>query len=166
MEILSILTFSVGSILIASLALRGYGSVIPEIAAAVPTWIVIFFTNLLIFTTAFTREADRGAIGGLKTLPCSPIAVLAGKIVYGTALIFLAICVLVPCSPAVFKFQMGGNFLILIFICFLGATGFSFLGSFVSGLVMFLREKPCSFPFLLIPVCMPVILLSVTQRGK
>jgi ABC-type transport system involved in cytochrome c biogenesis permease component len=40
-EILSILTFSVGSILIASLALRGNGSAIPEIVAAV-LWIIIF----------------------------------------------------------------------------------------------------------------------------
>ena len=164
-EILSILTFSVGSILIASLALRGNGSAIPEIVAAV-LWIIIFFINILIFTTSFTREADRGTIGGLKTLPCSPIAILAGKIMYGTALIFLAICVLIPCSLLFLNFQMGGNFLNLIFICILGAVGFSFAGSFVSGLVMFSEGKTLLLSLLLIPVCMPVILLSVITTGK
>jgi heme exporter protein B len=164
-EILSILTFSAGSVLIASLALRGSNTAMPEIVAAV-LWIIIFFINILTFTTSFTREADRGTLGGLKTLPCSPLAILAGKIIYGTALIFLAICVLVPCSILFLNLRLGGNFLLLFFICFLGAVGFSFAGSFVSGLVMFSEGKTLLLSLLLIPVCMPVILLSVISTGK
>jgi len=164
-EVLSILTFSVGSMLIASLALRGSSTVIPEIVAAV-LWIIIFFINILTFTTSFTREADRGTLGGLKTLPCSPLAILAGKIIYGTALIFLVICVLVPCSILFLNLQLGGSFPLLIFICFLGAVGFSFAGSFVSGLVMFSEGKTLLLSLLLIPVCMPVILPSVITTGK
>lgn len=164
-EILSILTFSGGSILIAGLALKGSSTVIPETMAAV-LWIIIFFITILTFTTSFTRETDRGTLGGLKTLPCSPVAILAGKIIYGTTLVFLAIWVLIPCSIIFLNIQIGERFPLLILICFLGAAGFSFAGSFVSGLVMFSEGKTLLLSLLLIPVCMPVILLSVITTGK
>ncbi len=160
-EVLSILTFSVGSILICSFAWSG-GSVgsEPEVAAAA-LWIILFFASILAFTTSFTREADRGTLGGLKTLPCSPLAILAGKIIYGTALLFFVECVLIPFSIIFLNLELSGRFPALLLVCFLGAAGLSFAGSFVSGLVMFSEGKTLLLSFLLIPVCMPVLIPSV-----
>ncbi len=165
-EVLSILTFAVGSILICSFAWSsGGGTAEPEVAAAT-LWIILFFASILTFTTSFTREADRGTLGGLKTLPCSPIAILIGKIVYGIVLLFLVECVLIPFSIIFLNLDLGGRFPLLLLVCFLGVTGLSFAGSFVSGLLMFSEGKTLLLSFLLIPICMPVIIPSVLATEK
>ncbi|MBL7118361.1 MAG: heme exporter protein CcmB [Candidatus Syntrophoarchaeum sp.] len=163
-EVLSILTFSVGSILICSFAWSG-GSVGPEVSAAA-LWTILFFASILAFTTSFTREADRGTLGGLKTLPCSPLAILAGKIIYGTVLLFFVECVLIPFSIIFLNLELGGRFPALLLVCLLGAVGLSFAGSFVSGLVMFSEGKTLLLSFLLIPVCMPVLMPSVSATRE
>lgn len=166
-EILSILSFSVGSILICSFAWSssGGGATDPEVAGAA-LWVILFFSSILVFTTSFTREADRGTLGGLKTLPCSSLAILLGKIIYGTALLFFVECVLIPFSIIFLNLELGGRFPALLLVCFLGAIGLSFAGSFVSGLVMFSEGKTLLLSFLLIPVCMPVLIPAVMATKK
>jgi len=165
-EVLSILTFAVGSILICSFAWSS-GSVgsKPEVASAA-LWIIIFFASILTFTTSFTREADLGTLGGLKTLPCSPVAILFGKIIYGTALLFLVECALIPFSIIFLNLDLSGRFPALLLVCLLGAIGLSFAGSFVSGLVMFSEGKTLLLSFLLIPICVPVLIPSVVATEK
>jgi heme exporter protein B len=165
-ELLSILTFSVGSILICSFGWSGssVGSR-PEVAAPA-LWIIIFFTSILTFTTSFTREADRRTLGGLKTLPCSPVAILVGKIIYGIALLFLVEFVLIPFSIIFLNLDLGVRLPALLLVCLLGAIGLSFAGSFVSGLVMFSEGKTLLLSFLLIPICVPVLIPSVVATEK
>lgn len=164
-EILSILAFSVGSILLASLTLHEGGVVAPGAVAAL-LWIILFFAGILIFTTSFMRETDRGTLGGLKTLPCSSFAVLAGKTLYGTILIGLVGCFLIPASAILLSSALVGKLPELLLIYFLGALGLSFAGSFVSGLVMFSEGKTLLLSFLLVPVCIPVLLPSVIGTKK
>jgi len=164
-EILSILIFSLGSVLICSLAWGGGGTTEPKVAGAA-LWVILFFSSILVFTTSFTREADRGTLGGLKTLPCSPLAILFGKIIYGTALLFFVECVLIPFSIVFLNLHLGTRFPALLLVCLLGAIGLSFAGSFVSGLVMFSEGKTLLLSFLLIPVCMPVLIPSVSATKK
>nr|QNO54087.1 hypothetical protein GHMFPJCE_00014 [Methanosarcinales archaeon ANME-1 ERB6] len=164
-EILSILIFSLGSILICSFAWSGGGTTEPEVAGAA-LWVILFFASILVFTTSFTREADRGTLGGLKTLPCSPLAILVGKIIYGIVLLFLVECVLIPFSIIFLNLHLGTRFPALLLVCFLGAVGLAFAGSFVSGLVMFSEGKTLLLSFLLIPVCIPVLIPSVSATEK
>jgi heme exporter protein B len=165
-EVLSILTFAVGAILICSFVWSGgSASGKPEVAAAA-LWIILFFASILTFTTSFTREADRGTLGGLKTLPCSSVAILLGKIMYGVVLLFFVEFVLIPFSIIFLNLELGGRFPALLLVCFLGATGLSFAGSFVSGLVMFSEGKTLLLSFLLIPICMPVLIPSVMATEK
>jgi ABC-type transport system involved in cytochrome c biogenesis, permease component len=164
-EIVSILAFSLGSLLVGSLALRGISLRIPEYVAAI-LWILIFFASILTLTTSFTRETDRGTFGGLKTLPCSPLAILAGKALYGVAILLPVITVLVPSSLIFFDLTLWDRFPGLLLFCYLGAVSFAFVGSFVSGLVMFSEGKTLLLSMLLIPVCMPIILLSVMATSK
>lgn len=165
-EILSILTFSVGSILICSFAWStGAVETSPEVGAAA-LWIITFFTSILTFTTSFAREADKGTLGGLKTLPCSPLAILAGKIIYGTALLIVVECVLIPFSIIFLNLDIGARLPALLLVCLLGAVGLAFAGSFVSGLVMFSEGKTLLLSFLLIPVCIPVLMPAVSATEK
>ncbi|MEA2033443.1 MAG: heme ABC transporter permease, partial [Euryarchaeota archaeon] len=54
----------------------------------------------------------------------------------------------------------------LLLVCFLGAIGLAFAGSFISGLVMFSEGKTLLLSFLLIPICMPVLIPSVMATKK
>ncbi len=166
-EVLSILTFVAGSILICGITWikDGKVEVEPEVAATA-LWIILFFASILAFTTSFTREADRGTLGGLKTLPCSPLAILFGKIIYGIVLLFFVECVLILSFIFFLKLHLGTSPLALLLVCLLGAVGLSFAGSFVAGLVMFSEGKTLLLSFLLIPVCMPVLIPSVVATKE
>ena len=106
-EVISLLTFSLGSVLIASLTLGG-SRVPPEMVAAL-IWILLLFITILTYTTSFARESDRGTLGGLKSLPCSPLAILGGKVVYGTLLILVVGSVLLFFTALFLPLDLGGS---------------------------------------------------------
>lgn len=168
-EIISMLTFSLGSILICSFAfgIGIAGTARPGVAAA-SLWVILFFTSILAFTTSFMREADMGTLGGLKTLPCSPLAILAGKIIYGTALLLFVECILIPAAVIFLNLHLdtGMQFLALLLVFISGAICLAFAGSFISGLVMFSEGKTLLLSFLLIPICIPALLPSVRATMK
>jgi heme exporter protein B len=164
-EILSILIFSLSSILICSFA---WGNTIvsrPEVAAAA-LWIILFFASVLTFTTSFTREMDRGTLGGLKTLPCSSAAILLGKILYAIVLLFLVESVLLLFSVVFLNLSLSERFIELLLVFCVGMVDLSFAGSFVSGLVMFSEGKTLLLSFLLFPICIPVLIPSVLATEK
>jgi len=164
-EILSILVFSVSSILVCSFA---WGSTLANRAdvAAAALWVILFFASVLAFTTSFTREMDRGTLGGLKTLPCSPSAVLFGKILYAIVLLFLVESVLLVFSSVFLNLRLSERLVEFWLIFFIGMVDLAFAGSFVSGLVMFSEGKTLLLSFLLFPVCMPALIPSVLATEK
>jgi heme exporter protein B len=164
-EILSVLTFSVSSMLICSFAWGGAITTSPEVAAAA-LWIILFFASVLTFTTSFTREKDRGTLGGLKTLPCSPLSILLGKTLYAIALLFLVELVLLASSVVFLNLEISGRYGGFLLLFILGMIDLSFAGSFVSGLVMFSEGNTLLLSFLLFPVSMPVLISSVLATEK
>jgi heme exporter protein B len=164
-EIVAVLAFAAGSMLIAGLAAQSTPGGVPGMPAIV-LWITLFFITILIFSTSFSREADRGTLGGLKSLPCAPVAILAGKVISGTALVVGAGLVLVPFAILFLGLNPAGGFAPFLAVYVLGAAGLSFAGSFVSGLVIFLEEKTILVSFLLLPVCIPVLVPSVVATEK
>ncbi len=164
-EILSILIFSVSSILVCSFAWGPTISSRPEVTSAA-LWIIVFFASVLTFTTSFTREIDRGTLGGLKTLPCSPSAILFGKILYALALLFFVECVLLLFSSVFLNLKLSDRFVEFSLVFLLGIVDLAFAGSFISGLVMFSEGKTLLLSFLLFPISMPVLIPSVLATEK
>lgn len=164
-EILSILVFSVSSILVCSFA---WGSALASRAevAAAALWVILFFASVLAFTTSFTREMDRGTLGGLKTLPCSPSAILFGKILYAIVLLLLVEFVLLLFSSVFLNLRFSERFAEFSLVFFLGIVDLAIAGSFVSGLVMFSEGKTLLLSFLLFPVCMPALIPAVLATEK
>ena len=158
-EIISLLTFSLGAVLIASLTLGG-SRVPPDMVAAL-IWILLLFITILTYTTSFARESDRGTLGGLKSLPCSPLAILGGKVVYGTLLIFVVGSVLLFFTGLFLPIDLGGSYAEFLLIFALGATGLSLAAAFVSGLVMYSEGSTLLLSFLLIPISVPILLPAV-----
>ena len=164
-EILSILTFSVSAILICSFAWGGAITTNPQVTAAA-LWIILFFATILTLTTAFTRETDRGTLGGLKTLPCSPAAILFGKILYVTTMLLFVTCIVLSFSFVFLNLKIPERSLDFLIIFVLGAVDLAIAGSFVSALVMFSEGKTLILSFLLFPVCVPVFIPSVLATAK
>jgi ABC-type transport system involved in cytochrome c biogenesis permease component len=151
--------------LICSFAWSGTIASRPEVAVAA-LWIILFFASVLTFTTSFTREIDRGTFGGLKTLPCSPSAILLGKILYAIVLLSLVELVLFLFSSVFLNLNLSEGFIELLLVFFLGVVDLSFAGSFVSGLVMFSEGKTLLLSFLLFPISLPVFIPSVLATEK
>lgn len=164
-EVLSILTFSLSSILICSFAWGGALTTSPEVSAAA-LWVILFFTSVLTFTTSFTREIDRGTLGGLKTLPCSPLSILLGKILYAAVLLLIVESVMLPLAFVFFNLKAPTGLIPMFLVFTLGTIDLSIVGSLISGLVMFSESKTLLLSFLLFPVCVPVLVPSVLATVK
>ena len=54
----------------------------------------------------------------------------------------------------------------LLLVFSVGIIDLSFAGSFVSGLVMFSESRTLLLSFVLFPICMPVLILSVLATEK
>lgn len=164
-ELVAVLAFAAGAMLVAGLGAQGT----PGGAAGLPAvvlWVTLFFVTVLIFTTSFAREADRGTLGGLRTLPCAPVAVLAGKVASGTALVLATGLVLVPFAVLFLDLRPAGGLVPFLAVWVLGAAGLSFAGSFVSGLLIFSEERTMLLSFLLLPVSIPALVPSVVATAK
>lgn len=164
-EILSILAFSVSSLLTCSFVWGSAVTVSSEVASAT-LWIILFFTSVLAFTTSFTREMDRGTLGGLKTLPCPAFSILLGKFLYVMILLFLVEFVLLTFSIVFFNLRILESFAGYLPVFIIGIIDLSFAGSFVSSLVMFSEGRTLLLSFLLFPICMPVLISSVIATDK
>lgn len=102
----------------------------------------------------------------MKTLPCSPSAILFGKILYAIVLLFLVECVLLLSSSVFLNLRLSERLAEFLLVFFLGIVDLSFAGSFVSSLVMFSEGKTLLLSFLLFPLSMPVLIPSVLITEK
>ncbi len=164
-EVLSILFFAATSIIVSSIAWGAPVAMGAE-AGSVTFWIVLFFVNILILTTAFAREMDRGTIGGVRTLPCSPMAILVGKVIYSFTFLALTLLVMMPLSISFLNMEAGTLFSKLLPILLLGILDLSFVGAFVSSLVMYSEGKTLLLAFLLFPISFPVLVPSLIATER
>ncbi|HEY4699953.1 MAG TPA: heme exporter protein CcmB [Nitrososphaerales archaeon] len=164
-EIVSTIFFAVSAVILISVAWGTPISITVEEGTA-SLWIIIFFTSILSFTTSFAREIDRGTIGGLRTLPCSPLAILFGKVMYSTAIMLIVLAVLLPLSIVFLNIQLSINFFDLLLILVVGIVDLSFAGSFVSSITMYSEGKTLLLPFLLFPLCLPVFVPAILSTEK
>jgi heme exporter protein B len=164
-ELWSIIFFAVSAVVMVSIAWGTPISITIEEGVA-SLWIIIFFTSILLFTTAFAREMDRGTIGGLKTIPSSPLATLFGKVIYSVVMLLLVIVVLLPLSIIFINIQPSTEILELFLILIIGIIDLSFAGSFVSSIVMYSEGKNLLLPFLLFPISMPIFIPAILSSGK
>ena len=163
-ELLSIIAFTLSSIIVSSFSWRTILIVDPLVVSAA-MWIVIFFASILVLTTSFAREIDRGTIDGLRSLPCPPFAVLAGKMIYGVVTLILVLLSLIFSS---LLFLNLNTVLIpsLILIFTIGAIDFALMGSMMSAVLMYSEGKNLLLAFLFFPVSIPILLPGIQAGAK
>ena len=164
-ELWSIIFFAVSAMVLASIAWGTPISITIQEGVA-SLWLIIFFTSILLFTTSFAREMDRGTIGGLRTIPSQPLAILLGKATYSVVMLLLVIVVLLPLSIVFINIQPTIEIFELFLILIVGVIDLSFAGSFVSSIVMYSEGKTLLLPFLLFPISMPIFIPALLSSEK
>ena len=163
-ELLSIIAFSMTSILVSSFAWRGSLIKTPEVLSAA-LWIVIYFSSILALTTSFAREVDRGTIEGLRSLPTPPFVVLMGKVIYSLVVLLLVLLTTVMSSIIFLNLDVAAiPALLVVFV--VGVMDLALVGSMVSALVMYSEGKTLLLSFLFFPVSVPVLIPSTQAVGR
>ena len=163
-EFMSILAFALSSILIGSFAWRGVLILSPEVISAT-LWIVVYFSSILTLTTSFSREVDRGTIEGLRSLPCSPYAILLGKVLYGLVVLFTVTLATILSATLFLNIDLSAvPSLIGVFV--LGVIDLALIGSVVSAIVMYSEGKTLLLSFLFFPVSVPILIPGTQAVGK
>jgi heme exporter protein B len=163
-ELLSIIAFTLSSIIVSSFSWRTILIVDPLVVSAA-MWVVIFFASILVLTTSFAREIDRGTIDGLRSLPCPPFAVLAGKMIYGMVTLLLVLLSLIF-SSLLFLNLNTALIPSLIIIFTVGAIDFALMGSMMSAVLMYSEGKNLLLAFLFFPVSIPILLPGIQAGAK
>jgi len=163
-ELLSIIAFSMTSILVSSFAWRGSLIKNPEVLSAA-LWIVIYFSSILTLTTSFAREVDRGTIEGLRSLPTPPFVVLIGKVIYSLVVLLLVLLTTIMSSIIFLNLEAAAiPALLVLFV--VGVMDLALVGSVVSALVMYSEGKTLLLSFLFFPVSVPVLIPGTQAAGK
>jgi heme exporter protein B len=128
-------------------------------------WVVIFFASILVLTTSFAREVDRGTIDGLRSIPCPPFAVLAGKMIYGMVSLTIVLLSLIF-SSLLFLNMNTALIPSLVLIFTIGAIDFALMGSMMSAVLMYSEGKNLLLAFLFFPVSVPILLPGIQAGAK
>jgi heme exporter protein B len=163
-ELLSIIAFTLSSIIVSSFSWRTLLILDPLVVSAA-MWVVIFFASILVLTTSFAREVDRGTIDGLRSIPCPPYAVLVGKMIYGIITLVIVLLSLIF-SSLLFLNLNTSLILPLVFIFTIGAIDFALMGSMMSAVLMYSEGKNLLLAFLFFPVSVPILLPGIQAGAK
>ena len=163
-ELLSIIAFTLSSIIVSSFSWRTLLILDPLVISAA-MWVVIFFASILVLTTSFAREVDRGTIDGLRSIPCPPFAVLAGKMIYGMVTLVIVLLSLIF-SSLIFLNMSTALIPGLILIFTIGAIDFALMGSMMSAVLMYSEGKNLLLAFLFFPVSVPILLPGIQAVAK
>jgi heme exporter protein B len=163
-ELLSIVAFTLSSVIVSSFSWRSVLS-LPPVVVSATLWIVLYFACILVLTTSFAREVDRGTIDGLRSLPCPPAVIIGGKILYG--LVILVVVLLSLMASSLLFLNLGLAYLWrLSLVFFLGAVDLAVMGSMMSAVLMYSEGKNLLLAFLFFPVSVPILLPGIQACVK
>jgi heme exporter protein CcmB len=163
-EFISIIAFALTSVMISSFSWRFIISIDPVVMSSV-LWTIVYFTSILVMTTSFSREVDRGTIDGLRCLPCPSYVILIGKIIYGCIILLIVLFSMISSSIIFLNLNQSvlGN---LIFVFVIGVFDLALMGSILSALLMYSEGKNLLLSFLFFPVSIPILLPGIQACTK
>jgi heme exporter protein B len=158
--------FTFASVFIFGLALSGSSSSAQETYAAM-IWVVLYFASTFVFASSFHNEADRGTMGGLRSLPISMNLVLYAKTLYCLILLTLIMGTLIGSATVFLNVSIAASSVLTIFLIFmLAAVGLSLLGCLTSALLIFSEGKRLLIVFLLFPISLPILIPCISSTMK
>ena len=163
-ELLSIITFAISSVLVVSFNWRSLAAPTPQVISII-LWIITFFSGILILTTSFAREVDRGTIDGLRSIPIRAESILLSKFIY--SIILMSLIILITSLSSVIFMNVNSAYLLqLIFVFIFGYFNLMLVGSMISALLIYSEGKTLLMSFLLLPASIPVLIPSTQMTTK
>ncbi len=154
----AIVLFAVMATMVFFYTLEGQRAVEIAVLPAV-LWVIIVFAGTLGLNRSLAQEHDRGSLDALLLAPIDRSALFYGKLI-STWLFSLAVAAIVSLALSIL-FNTGLPVLAWSLIIVLGTIGFSAVGTFVGSMAMYAHGRETTFPILILPVVLPIIMASV-----
>jgi len=124
-------------------------------------WVAFAFSGVLALNRSFAIEKESGCARALMLAPIDRGAIYVGKFAANVIFMFLIELLVLPLFMIFFDVQVGSSIGWLLLIFFLGAVGFSSVGTLFSAVAANTRMRELLLPILLLPVTIPALIASV-----
>lgn len=157
--------FSFITLLMFNFATEPFSPTLTDVAPGF-LWFVFIFTGMLGLSRAFIKEKERGTLEGLRLSPVSNEEILYAKMVYNFILMLGIEAIAFPLFIVLFNYTIKGSAIDAILVLTLGNVGFVIVGSFMSALVMSARSRELVLQIIVLPLLLPVIILTIIALRK
>ncbi len=148
------------ALVIQNLAL-GPSSRLGTAAAPAVVWVTVSFAATLGLARAHALEQEGQALQGLLMTPVSRSLLYLGKCGANLIVVLILQIVVVVATAVLFTADVGRHLTWLALPLVLGAVGFTAIGTLLGAMTSATRLREVLLPILLLPVALPVIMLSL-----
>jgi heme exporter protein B len=129
-------------------------------------WVTFLLSGILALNKSFQLERENSVMEALLLAPVSRGAIFLGKMLGNLLFIFIVQLILIPLFSILFHTLTPVQYGEMLVLSVIVTTGFTALGTLLSGLTADLRFKEILLPILLFPLLVPLLLAAVTiTRG-
>lgn len=123
-------------------------------------WVTFVFAGTLGLNRSLAVEKDRGCLDGLLLAPVDRTAIYFGKALANLVFMLAVAAIVLPVYSILYNvnlFAQGG----LLLVIFLGAEGYTAVGTLLATMAVQARTRDILLPILLFPVVIPVLVAAV-----
>lgn len=123
-------------------------------------WVTFVFAGTLGLNRSLAVEKDRGCLDGLLLAPVDRTAIYFGKAIANLVFMLVVAAIVLPVYSILYNvnlFAQGG----LLWVIFLGAEGYTAVGTLLAAMAVQARTRDILLPILLFPVVIPVLVAAV-----
>lgn len=124
-------------------------------------WISIIFVGTLGLSRTFAIEKENSAITGILISPVDRSVLFFSKVLSNLIYILITQFLLLFLFLFLFNINLKGDIFILLLVMFLGALGFSALGTLFSTMSINTKLRELLLPVILFPLIIPLIINAV-----
>jgi heme exporter protein B len=124
------------------------------------------FLFMLGLSRAFIKEKESGTLEGLRLSPVSAEDILYAKTTYNLILMLGIQFIAFPLFIVLFNYDVKGSIYDTFIVLALGNVAFVVVGSFMSALVMSAKSKELVLQIIVLPLLLPVIILTIISLRK
>lgn len=136
------------------------------LAAPGVLWTALLLAGTVSINRTFEREREGDCITGLVLVPGIAPALFVGKMLANLLFLMLTLCLIGPLVMLAFQYETVPNAGGVLLAVFLGAIGYSILGTLVGGMLGQVRMRAILLPLVLFPMVIPVFGIGVTATAK
>lgn len=155
----SMLVFALLVIFIFNFALELDAAARANVASGV-LWVTFVFAGTLGLNRSLAVEKDRGCLDGLLLAPVDRTAIYFGKVIANLVFMLVVAVIVLPVYSVLYNVNLfaQGDLLLVIF---LGAEGYTAVGTLLAAMAVQARTRDILLPILLFPVVIPVLVAAV-----